>query len=306
MSKPKKLSGTPVSLIMEDSIHISSSGSLAGSIGELIIPISDETVLKDSLSHSLKKNSSAQSTEIVKSDLKKSTHAPSIRKSNSFVSGEFKKSRSITRSNSTKDRGTSGKSLNGSSIRDGFRSRSNSAAHSNANLRANSTESLSRKSTIKKDRGEKSRVGSNDFHDTQSDMVSSDSESFASTLSDSVITDSALSLYNSLFTYSGEGQVVKMIKRKKQKGKLLPKLTNSEIELLGEKTGEFNGLNDKYRRFLSGDAKLKTIYQPPPWELTVGLPPVSAKRGKVDLGMPWVARAELKKKSQVLEELRIL
>jgi hypothetical protein len=296
-------------MIMEDSIHISSSGSLAGSIGELIIPISNE--VKDSLENfgmplSQKKASSAQSTEIVKSDLKKSTHPPLLRKSKSVVAADLKKSRSITRSNSTKDRGTFVKSINGSTIRDGFRSRSNSNAHSNANSRANSTESLSRKSKVKKGRGNKSNVDSNDLHDSNSDS-SSNSESLASTLSESVITGSALSLYNTLFTYSeGEGQVVKRIKRTKQKGKLLPKLTHSEIELLGETTGEFDGLSDKYRRFLSGDAKLKKIYQPPPWELTVGLPPASAKRGKVDYGMPWVSSTELKKKSQRLEELKIL
>jgi hypothetical protein len=304
------MAATPVTVIMEDSIHISSSGSLA-SIDRLTFPISREESFKKSSetfaarSQTPKKNSLLpQPSDLGKKSrtgsIKKTNVPGSLNKSHSVAYNkpntdfETKKSRSISRSNSTKDRFSISKLMNGSS---GMKPLSRS--NSNANSRVNSTENLSRRSYLKKGKGERSKSGLND---SQSD--SSDSDSLASSES-SLSSGSALSLYNNLLTYSPDKKIEEQkTKRKKQKGKLILKLTNSEMELLGEKTGQFMGAHDKYRRFLSGDANLKKTHQRPSWELTVGLPFVAEKRGKGKSDMP--SRMDLKKKCQRLEELRIL
>lgn len=187
---------------------------------------------------------------------------------------------------------------------------SNSISNSRSVSRLSSMEILS-KGRIGKIKRELGHLNSDSIEsqEMEFDYFSSDSDSTDLTTEESsVIGGSTLTLYNNLFTFSKDEtqEVVKKIKRRKHRGKLLLKLTQSEMELLGDKTGVFNGVNDKYRRFLSGDAKLKKIHEPAPWEFVVGLPPSSAKRGKSELEMRLTTRADLKKKSQALEELRIL
>ena len=341
---------SPISIIMEDSIHISS-GSLAGSVGELIIPLEGPKV---SRSHSVLERESSDGfaglslTSKKLSALKQSndgvwkkscsnldSHKKGsnvlgsngmLKKSSSDLSGNnlkkssnnlfelSKKLRStVTRSNS-KDKFLLNKSFSGKNLKERTLSRSDSFGTS----RSSSRDKLSgsnRKSIVKINREfastPKNKYASNELGESEHDSCSSKSESTVQTHDSNEITESSSlsSLYKNLFSMDDSPQIEtlqknwKSSKKKRKKGQLLLRLTSSEMDLLGQRTGEFNGLNDKYRKFLSGDAKLKKVIRREPWELLVGLPPATTRGKNFDSSFP---KVDLNKKRQNLEELRIL
>lgn len=232
-------------------------------------------------------------------------------KSNSNLTTDYKpRPKVVTRSNS-KDKFSLSKSFQGASTKvlKDF-NESNSLSNSKSASRLHSMERLSkaRFGKITTELGHIQMSASIGSQDSEFEYCLSDSNSTDLTTEESsMIGESTLDLYNNLFTFSNDdAQEVKKAKRRKHRGKLMLKLTNSEMDLLGDRTGVFNGVNDKYRRFLSGDAKLKKISEPVTWEYIVGLPPTSSKRGKMELDNRLATRADLKKKTQILEELRIL
>lgn len=144
-----KLSITPITIIMEDSIRLSSSGSLNGSIGELVIPLasansslvggsSDELLGRSLVPKKLtpKQNNGSWKNDLLES---KSLTVPGIsngmsKNSNSNLAGALKKSNS----------NLSAKSNSNLLVK----SNSNLSARSNTNLSANSNLSAKSKSNL--------------------------------------------------------------------------------------------------------------------------------------------------------------